>query len=114
MSDVIGLTNAEHYEWGDGCDGWHLVQRDALSIIRERVPPGKSEHMHYHTKARQFFFVLDGEATLEIDGQHVILKKQEGIEVPPTIPHRLRNDSNLDLIFLVISVPKSHGDRVEQ
>jgi mannose-6-phosphate isomerase-like protein (cupin superfamily) len=112
MNNVVAAGNAEHYHWGDGCDGWFLVQRDDLSVIQERVPPGRSERIHYHTKARQFFFVLDGTATLEIYGKQVVLKEQEGVEVPPMIPHRLRNDSNVDLIFLIVSAPKSHGDRV--
>jgi len=114
MRNVVGTTNAEHYRWGDGCDGWHLVQRGDLSVIQERVPPGKSERTHYHTKSRQFFYVLDGIASLEIDGNPVTLKKHEGIEIPPMVPHQLRNDSDRDLIFLVVSAPKSHGDRIDQ
>jgi hypothetical protein len=23
----IGKLTAEHYVWGEGCDGWHLVQK---------------------------------------------------------------------------------------
>lgn len=114
MNNVVSAQNGEHYPWGNGCDGWHLVQRDDLSVIQERVPPGQSERTHYHTKSRQFFFVLEGTATLEIEEKQVILGRFEGVEVPPVVPHRLRNDSNVDLIFLVISSPKSHGDRVDQ
>ena len=22
---VASVRNAEHYVWGDGCDGWHLL-----------------------------------------------------------------------------------------
>ena len=113
MNNVVSTQNAEHYPWGDGCDGWHLVRQNDLSIIQERVPPGKSERLHYHTKSRQFFYVLEGTAAMEIDGKHVVVKAHEGIEVPPTVPHRLHNDSGVDLIFLVVSAPKSHGDRVD-
>jgi hypothetical protein len=30
---VVDTANAEHYEWGDKCDGWHFVKTDSLSII---------------------------------------------------------------------------------
>ncbi|HEY6951370.1 MAG TPA: cupin domain-containing protein [Bacteroidota bacterium] len=111
MPDAVNTNNAEHYTWGDGCHGWHLVKTDNLSVIQERVPPGKSEERHVHRKARQFFYVLEGTATFDLGDRVLILHERDGIEVPPNIPHRLRNDSVVDLVFLVISSPKSHGDR---
>jgi mannose-6-phosphate isomerase-like protein (cupin superfamily) len=112
-ASVISVKNAEHYTWGAGCDGWHLVKSDELSIIQERMPPGTAEIKHYHQRARQFFFILSGEATLELDGETRVLREREGIEVPPGAPHQMRNQSNVDLLFTVTSTPKSHGDRVE-
>ena len=113
MDDLekINKNNAEHYAWGTDCDGWHLVKSDELSVIQERVPPGESEVMHYHKKAWQFFFILSGEATIEIGSKTYMLKKHEGIEVQPKLPHKLTNNSNIDLVFIVTSKPKSHGDR---
>jgi len=35
---------------------------------------GRSENRHFHTKARQFFFVLSGKATIEINGKRKFLK----------------------------------------
>lgn len=111
-SPEIDTFKAEHYVWGNGCDGWHLLQRDDLSIIQERVPPGEQEQRHYHNTARQFFYILQGEAVLEIDDRPVVLKAQQGVEIPPGIPHQFRNESSKDVVFLVISAPKAHGDRV--
>jgi hypothetical protein len=45
---ISSIENAEHYIWGEGCDGWHLVQPDSLSVFQERMPPGCSEKMHLH------------------------------------------------------------------
>jgi hypothetical protein len=53
----VDAATAEHYVWGNGCDGWHLLKTEGLSVIKERVPPGESERAHLHTKARQFFFI---------------------------------------------------------
>jgi len=33
----ISKQCAEHYIWGDQCDGWHLVKNNDLSIIHERA-----------------------------------------------------------------------------
>lgn len=109
---IISIQNAEHYEWGNGCDGWHLVKSSQLSVIQERVPPGSFEVRHFHEKAHQFFFVLFGQAVLEVNGQKHVLNPHEGIEVPPHTPHQLFNNSSEDVIFLVISQPPGHGDRI--
>lgn len=109
---MISKDNAEHYLWGSGCDGWHLVKRGALSIIHERMPPGTTEVRHYHQAAWQFFFVLSGTATLEIGGKRETLQAQQGVEVPAGLAHQMRNDSDREIEFIVISQPPSHGDRV--
>ena len=112
MTEKISSQNSEHYTWGEICEGWHLVKNDTLSVIQERVPAGRSEVRHYHNNSRQFFFILEGEGTIELEDKNVKLVKNEGIEIPPGIVHKFRNDSNEDVTFLVISSPKSHGDRI--
>lgn len=110
---MISKDSAEHYQWGDGCDGWHLVKTENLSVIQERVPSGCAEIRHFHQKAEQFFFVLSGIATIEVDGEVHVLKPQQGIHVKAKIPHQLKNEHSEDLVFTVTSTPPSHGDRVE-
>ena len=107
----ISVSTAAHYTWGSGCDGWHLVNRPELSVIRERMPPGTSEARHFHTAARQFFFVLSGSALLEVDGVQFTLSAGEGLEVGSGSRHQLFNRADAPLEFLVVSQPHSHGDR---
>ena len=109
---IVDRSNAEHYLWGAGCDGWHLLKQDDLSIIMERVPAGESEQPHFHTFARQFFYILTGEAVMDVNGEQKILQAQQGIEIAPGVVHQFRNESSSDVTFLVVSAPKSHGDRV--
>jgi len=113
MHRIINPENAEHYTWGAGCDGWHLLKSSSLSIIQERMPPAATEINHYHQFSRQFFYILCGEATLKIDGQSMVLRPGQGIEVPPRTPHQLLNRSDQEVHFIVVSAPPSHGDRVE-
>ncbi|MGM7722171.1 cupin domain-containing protein [Metabacillus sp. Hm71] len=81
----ISKQNAEHCIWGDACDGWHLVKNKELSIIHERMAVNTSEVRHFHKQARQFFYVLSGTATLEVNGERIILNSQEGVEIAPLI-----------------------------
>ena len=110
---VVSANNTEHYTWGDGCDGWHLVKTKALSIIKENVPSGREEVRHYHEYSEQFFFVLEGVASLEVAGVEHQIESMHGIHVESGVPHQLRNTHDSDLIFIVTSTPPSHGDRVE-
>ncbi len=109
---MISKDTAEHYIWGEVCDGWHLVKNPALSVIHERMPAHTSEVRHYHRAARQFFFVLRGVALFELDGTQHELHAHQGIAVAPNVPHQMLNNSDADLEFLVVSQPPSHGDRV--
>lgn len=108
----IKRENAEHYNWKEVCDGWHFVAHDDLSIIAEKMPPHTAEDMHYHSKARQFFYILSGQAVMHFPGGEEILKESEGIEINPMEAHQMANDTDSDIEFLVISMPKSHGDKI--
>ena len=109
---IVSIKNGKHYVWGNHCDGWHLASSSALSVIQERVPSGSSESRHFHNHAEQFFYVLAGTATLEVEGDIYIMEAGEGVHVPAGYRHTLSNSHQHDLHFLVISTPPSHGDRV--
>lgn len=89
-----------------------MVSNDDLSVIRETMPPGSSEQLHYHEKAQQFFYILNGNATFEIDGIVFEAEGGEGIQIMPGSRHRIRNMSSGTLEFLVISQPSTKGDRI--
>ena len=109
---IVSTANAEHYTWGDNCDGWYLVRTPELNIIEELMPPGTSETRHHHLRARQFFFVLEGELTMEIERHEFVLKAGEGIEIAPGQAHQAMNRGVSGLRIVVTSQPPSHDDRV--
>ena len=111
---VVSIENAEHYLWGEICEGWQLLRREDISVIQERVPAGSAEVMHFHSQARQFFYILEGEGTMVFEEEVIVLKKGQGIEIAPQVNHQFRNRSNADVHFLVISVPPTPGDRVNR
>lgn len=110
---MISRRTAQHFIWREVCAGWFLVNRPArLTVLHERMPPGSSEARHFHRVALQFFFVLSGVATLELDGERIELRALEGVEVPPRVPHQMQNRSDTPIEFLVVSQPNSRDDRV--
>ena len=111
MTEMVQAADDNHYPWGEVCDGWHLVRSAELSVIEERMPPDTEEQRHFHHRARQFFFVLEGELTMEVEGSQATLNARQGIEIAPGERHQAKNVSQADVRFLVISQPPSHGDR---
>jgi mannose-6-phosphate isomerase-like protein (cupin superfamily) len=113
MNPMLKNTNlAEHYRWGEVCDGWRLLERSELSVIQERIPPGAGEVTHYHQRARQLFFVLTGELQIQLGERLFRLCPGDSLEVPPGDHHRVRNEGSADATFLVVSAPTTRGDRV--
>ncbi len=119
MASAASPTNCakgEHYTWsglnGMQSDGWHLVRVEDLIFIEERMPPGAAEVRHCHQRARQFFYVLAGELTMEVSGQEHVLAAGNGIEISPGTWHQAMNLVSEDARFLVVSQPPSHGDRI--
>jgi mannose-6-phosphate isomerase-like protein (cupin superfamily) len=112
---VIDTASAEHYTWGGTSgtesDGWYLVKSPSLTVIEERMPPGAEEQRHVHTHARQFFFVLEGTLTMEVEHHDFTATAGQGIEVHPGHAHQARNRGTESLRILVTSQPDSHGDR---
>ncbi len=111
---AVSRGNAEHYRWGEDCDGWHLVKDAELSVIEELMPPGAAEVRHHHKRAQQFFYVLAGEVLMEIEGKANLVVAGSGIRVPAGMKHQIRNPSSGAARFLVISQPPSQMDRFNE
>ena len=107
----VSVASAEHYTWGQGCEGWHLVKQESMSVIQERMPAGTSETRHRHPRARQFFYVLKGTLTLEMEGVTHALSAGAGSEVPAGAGHTAANQGPDETVFLLVSQPPAQGDR---
>lgn len=109
---VLNKHNAlQHYKWGNNCDGWVFVDADELSVKQELMPPGTAESLHYHKNAQQVFFILKGIATFEVEGQFFSIKESEGFHIPAGKKHRIVNNANADLEFILSSQPSTNNDR---
>lgn len=112
MAIKSSLATAAHYKWGNNCDSWELLKNKNLSVKFEKMPAGTAEQNHLHTAVQQYFFMLKGCATFEIENETVQLEEKEGIHVNPGASHRISNPNNYEIEFLVISQPEVGTDRI--
>ncbi|SRR5260221_9785397 len=109
----VSKNNREAFVWREVCQGWTLVDAPNLHVIQERMPSKTFELRHMHEHTRQLYFILEGEATVVINGDTLTLTVGEGVDIPAGIPHQMRNDSAADLEFLVISTQRPREDRTD-
>jgi mannose-6-phosphate isomerase-like protein (cupin superfamily) len=109
---VSDVNNAPFYIWGTDCRSWVLEENSAFTIKQELIPPGRSERLHLHQQARQFFFVLEGTAYMFVNGEKLALHAGQGISVPNGLNHYIANEGENDLKFLVFSAPPTEADRI--
>ncbi|MBT8153978.1 cupin domain-containing protein [Epibacterium ulvae] len=112
----MNITNKEkaaHYLWQDVCDGWPFVATEALSVKQEKMPPDTYEIRHFHKIATQFFYVLSGVLTLEVEGSIIKLSAQDGLQIDNGTVHQARNEDGTAAEFLVVSSPSTANDRHE-
>jgi mannose-6-phosphate isomerase-like protein (cupin superfamily) len=112
MNPVSKAYPLQQYRWGNDCDGWNFVNDSSMTVKQERMPAGASETLHYHQHAQQFFFILDGEASFEIEDRIIIVKEQEGIHIRAGQKHRIINHTESAIEFILSSQPSTENDRI--
>jgi mannose-6-phosphate isomerase-like protein (cupin superfamily) len=112
MKAVSKYQPLKHYKWGNDCDGWNLVDEDSLSVKQELMPAFTQEVKHYHQTTQQFFYILKGKAIFEIEDSKVEINEGEGLYIEAGKKHRILNENNEDLEFILCSQPSTKNDRI--
>jgi mannose-6-phosphate isomerase-like protein (cupin superfamily) len=102
---------APRSRWREVCESWSFAASHDLNVMLERMPPATHELRHKHEMTRQFYYLLQGTATVEVADTMVQIRTGAGIEIAPQTPHRIRNDSDKAIEFLVVSSGPPREDR---
>jgi mannose-6-phosphate isomerase-like protein (cupin superfamily) len=79
------------------------------SLAEARVPKGSATQRHYHKLAEEFYFILDGSGTIEIDGDSREVGVGDAILIPAGAWHMIT--AREELRFLCCCAPPySHED----
>lgn len=114
MNKILSKENClNHYKWGNNCDGWDFVADSGASIKQELMPARTAEKFHYHTKAKQFFYILKGTATFIIESKTLEVHANQGLEIKAMEKHKIINQTDADLEFILFSHPSTQNDRTD-
>lgn len=79
------------------------------SLAEACLPAGAATDRHYHKLSEEFYFVLEGEGEMEIDGERARVGPGDAVLIPAGAWHRIR--AEVALRFLCCCAPPySHED----
>ena len=76
-----------------------------LAIWHGEIGPDGMAEMHVHKRMEQAFYILDGEARFEIDGEEHRVRKGNLVFVPQNKPHQMTSVGDTALKVLIIMAP---------
>ena len=80
------------------------------SLAEAALPPGGATERHHHRRSEELYFLLEGEGTMEIDGEERSVRTGDAILIPPGARHRITaGDSGLRFLC-ACAPPYSHED----
>lgn len=80
------------------------------SLAEASVPPKGATERHYHKVSEEFYYILSGTGTVEIDGETREVGPGDGILIPAGAWHQI-SAADADLNFLCCCAPPyAHED----
>lgn len=107
--------NLAHRAECETVGSWQLVRRtlelQAFGINIVHIAPGEQipEHDELDRDQEEVFFVLDGDATLVIDGQDHPAPAGTLARLDPEHKRTMRNDASEPAEVLIVSAPRTSG-----
>jgi len=81
-----------------------IAESERISIIVQTYAPGGRHNPHSHEDKEQAFLVLKGSGRMVIGGEVHPIRQGSVIYVPPNTEHSTENDSNDELVMVLIDV----------
>jgi mannose-6-phosphate isomerase-like protein (cupin superfamily) len=75
------------------------------SLAQISIPPGRGSRKHFHPVAEESYYILAGEAHLELEGETATLTAGDSIVILSKQVHQVTNRGDKDLVLLAVCVP---------
>ena len=116
--DVFNLAEVPAFTTKDGSEIRELLahRNSAIahqSLAEARLPAGGSTAPHYHPKAEEIYFLLEGRGRMRIEQEIRAVEPGDAIAIPPGKRHQITNIGEGTLRFLCCCAPAyEHDDTV--
>ena len=79
------------------------------SLAEATVPAGGATQRHYHRLSEEFYYILRGRGTMEIDGEERAVGVGDAVLIPAGAWHQIRADEELRFLCCC-APPYAHED----
>lgn len=113
---IIQLADQSPFTTADGSTIRSILDQtnapvEKQSLAEAAVPVGGATERHYHKRAEEFYFMLEGHGTMEIDGESRTVGPGDAVLISAGAWHQISADAGEDLRFLCCCAPPySHDD----
>jgi mannose-6-phosphate isomerase-like protein (cupin superfamily) len=80
------------------------------SLAEARVPAHGATQRHYHKRSEEFYFILEGAGTVEINGQTREVAPGDAVLIPRGAWHTIRASADALRFLCCCAPPYSHAD----
>jgi mannose-6-phosphate isomerase-like protein (cupin superfamily) len=90
-----------------------FLERTGTELLGARLwklPPQSANTLHKHPKAEEFYFVVEGTGRMRVGGETVTVPKHGGVLVGPRLLRQVFNDTDSDVLWLIIGAPEKEFD----
>jgi mannose-6-phosphate isomerase-like protein (cupin superfamily) len=85
------------------------VESFGLNVLSLR--PGQRNRIHRHLRQEEVYVVLEGELTLLVEGEAVVLGKYEAVRIEPPVRRQLTNPGSEPVVLLALGGYGEHEGR---
>lgn len=116
--DVINRDRVDSFITADGSEIRELLAHRNSSIRNQSLaeatlPPGEATQEHYHPKAEEIYYILQGSGRLRIGAEERETGVGDAIAIPPGQKHKLWNTGDTPLVLLCCCSPcYEHADTI--
>ena len=114
MMTINPLSAQEPFTTKDGSTIRSILDRTNApvqnqSLAEATVPVGKPTQRHFHKLSEEFYFILEGEGIMEIDGESRPVSPGDAILIPPGAWHQISSTTSLRFLCCC-APPYAHED----
>jgi mannose-6-phosphate isomerase-like protein (cupin superfamily) len=111
---VLNVSSQKPFTTKDGSWIRSILDRTNAPVLNQSlaeasVPAGGATDRHYHKLSEEFYFLLEGEGMIEINGEARPVTPGDAILIPPGAWHQITASSALRFLCCC-APPYSHED----
>src|ERR1051326_678924 len=97
LSNLMKIPNADFLE---------RTGSENLSARLWRLPPNSANTLHKHVRSEEFYFVVEGIGRIRVGNDTLTVPKHGGLLVGPTQLRQVFNDTQSDVLWLIVGAPE--------